>query len=91
MASRRALDFRVVPLLGGNPLPRQQEPRTCEADGCTTKLSTYNLEPTCWTHTERRRPTHDVTGLRREAGERSWMARGRRARPQRDRREDQGE
>ena len=26
--------------------------RTCAEEGCPTKLSIYNLSPTCWQHTD---------------------------------------
>jgi hypothetical protein len=28
--------------------------RVCESPGCTTVLSTYNADPTCWQHAPRR-------------------------------------
>jgi len=32
--------------------PTEQGGRTCLAPGCATKLSIYNLSPTCWQHSD---------------------------------------
>lgn len=37
----------------GKARDRSPAGRTCEVDGCTTVLSTYNGSTTCWLHTPR--------------------------------------
>jgi hypothetical protein len=34
------------------PTPTTADGRTCVVPGCSTKLSIYNLTPTCWQHTD---------------------------------------
>jgi hypothetical protein len=34
------------------PTPTSADGRVCAAPECSTKLSIYNLSPTCWQHTD---------------------------------------
>ena len=43
-------DHAISKLTGGRPRKTYEGGRTCAADGCTTRLSSYNKNEFCWTH-----------------------------------------
>lgn len=43
-------DQALSKLAGGRPRKTFGRDRVCSADGCTTRLSSYNKNDYCWTH-----------------------------------------
>ena len=43
-------DHAISKLAGGRPRRTYETGRTCSAEGCTTRLSSYNKNEHCWTH-----------------------------------------
>ena len=43
-------DHAISKLAGGRPRKTYEAGRTCAAEGCSTRLSSYNKNEHCWTH-----------------------------------------